>query len=64
MNFGNCIGGPFDGRPMAHPEPVYRLAIHRQSLRSSPGVIGGKDYKFGLYRWNGKVWIWEPPAEV
>lgn len=64
MNFGGCAGGPFDGRPLAHPERVYRVAIDKITLKAAPGVLGGANYKFGLYRWNGKVWIWEPPAET
>lgn len=64
MNHGHCQGGPYDGRPIAHPEPTMRVAINKHTNKSPPSVLGGDDYKFGLYRWNGKNWTWEAPVET
>lgn len=62
MNFGKCVGGPFDGLRTAHPEPTMRLAIDKETKRVNPAVIAGAGFDFGIYRWDGKQWHWNPPA--
>lgn len=66
LRYGVCVGGPTDGRMLAHHEPIYRLAINVVSGKSLPGVviIGDLWVKFGEYRFEDRKWHWTPPVEV
>jgi hypothetical protein len=62
MNYGRCQGGPYDGRQIAHPESVMRVAIDKVTKRVDPAVIAGSGFEFGAYRWDGKLWQWSKPS--
>lgn len=60
MKYGRCQGGPFNAKDMAHPEPVYRVALDQLMRKTYPGMQSSSDpdIKFGEYHFEGKVWIW------
>lgn len=63
MNYGICDGGPFDGRPLAHPEARYLVAIELFGRRVRVGAMPtATDCEFGVYRFKDGEWTWEPPA--
>lgn len=66
LRYGVCVGGPTDGKMLAHHEPTYRLAISvMHPGRSYPGMQASTDpdIKFGVYYWHGRVWMWEKKPE-
>lgn len=62
--YGKCIGGPFDGRKLAHGVPFERIAFRRDTtLRGTiPGMVSSKDegIAFGAYVFHplDQSWHW------
>ena len=59
---GLCQGGPFDGKPLYHGEPVKRQAIEGLKARLWVGPET-EEIRFGEYRHDGDKWIWNPPPD-
>jgi hypothetical protein len=62
MFYGNCWGGPFDGRPIAHGTPKYLVAVDRhRPMRAAPGILSSNDeLELGAYLFHPtlKSWHW------
>jgi hypothetical protein len=66
MNYGECDGGPWHKKHLAHPEPTMDVEIETFSKKVRPGVRRGTPgYVFGLYRFDesARCWRYEPPSE-
>lgn len=62
MNYGTCDGGPWNGKHLAHHEPVFVVPIERATRRVVVAVQPGtKGYLFGQYAYQGMAWHWSPP---
>lgn len=62
MHYGTCEGGPWHKKQMAHHLDGYLVAIDKHISKAAPGIqrttATETGYRFGEYRWDGKLWIW------
>jgi len=58
--YGKAVGGPYDGRPIAHHEATMEVAIDELSGRSLPAQVGPSVQAPRLI-W--KAYIWQPALE-
>lgn len=65
MLSGTCRGGPYDGKPLHHPEPrLYCFFRNRKGITYTMPTGGPKalpdDVKVAAYEWDAdeKVWQW------
>lgn len=61
MNYGLCVGGPFNKKHMAHATLDYRVAVNRVTKKGIPAMQATADphLKFGTYTFDGKAWQWK-----
>lgn len=60
--YGECVGGPWNKKHLAHHETPRFVPIDEFSKKIHVGVVPGTaGYKFGKYDWDGKAWHWSPP---
>lgn len=64
LRYGACVGGPMDGKMLAHHAPVYRVAINGSRLMPGIQSSADPDIKFGQYTFEEGKWHWKPPVEV
>ena len=62
INYGPCLGGPWNRKNLAHHEPVYVVPIEAHSKKIVVAVRPGtKGYTFGEYRFADGSWSWVSP---
>lgn len=62
MLSGTCAGGPCDGLPLHHPEPLcefYMRAGRLITFSRAPGGLLPPDVTAGAYEFEGGEWRWK-----
>jgi hypothetical protein len=63
---GRCVGGPYDGRPLAANDPLFRITkaqatqIALGSEHPSPELVAAYT---GTYHHKGSWWSWTPEGK-
>lgn len=62
--YGECDGGPWHKKNLAHHEPILFVPIEKFSKKIVVGVRPGTaGYDFGQYEFKEGKWHWKPPAD-
>lgn len=61
--YGECDGGPWNAKHLAHHEAVYVVPVEKHSRKIVVAVRPGTPgYEFGEYRFEAGTWQWTSPA--